>query len=142
MLIRQHVNFHNHAPSGRLTISWTTSQTPTQTRTQTEGATRTPTRTISPTQTDTPDATPTQNGAYIYYDAADNAFRIATGEYDGYIAEPRAGEWDIAAGHAILENAGGSVTDFDGNKILYGKENFKNPSLILKRSNNLKWVSN
>ena len=63
---------------------------------------------------------------------------IATGEYDGYVAEPRANEWDIAAGHAILENAGGSVTDFDGNKILYGKENFKNPSLLLKRSNNLK----
>ena len=27
---------------------------------------------------------------------------IATGEYDGYVAEPRACEWDIAAGHAIL----------------------------------------
>ena len=60
---------------------------------------------------------------------------IATGEYDGYVAEPRAYEWDIAAGHAILENAGGSITDFDGNEILYGKENFKNPSLILKRNN-------
>ena len=59
---------------------------------------------------------------------------IATGEYDGYIAEPRACEWDIAAGHAILENAGGSVTDFDGNEIFYGKENFKNPSLIIKRN--------
>ena len=62
---------------------------------------------------------------------------IAAGEYDGYIAEPRACEWDIAAGHAILENAGGCVTDFDGNEILYGKENFKNPSLILKRDKNL-----
>jgi len=62
---------------------------------------------------------------------------IATGEFDGYVAEPRACEWDIAAGHAILENAGGILTDFDGNKILYGKENFKNPSLIIKRKNNL-----
>ena len=62
---------------------------------------------------------------------------IATGEYDGYIAEPRACEWDIAAGHAILENAGGSITDFNGNEILYGKENFKNPSLIIKRDKNL-----
>ena len=62
---------------------------------------------------------------------------IATGEYDGYVAEPRACEWDIAAGHAILENAGGSITDFDGNEILYGKENFKNPSLIIKRDKNL-----
>ena len=62
---------------------------------------------------------------------------IATGEFDGYVAEPRACEWDIAAGHAILENAGGILTDFEGNKILYGKENFKNPSLIVKRKNNL-----
>ncbi len=57
---------------------------------------------------------------------------IAAGEYDGYVAEPRACEWDIAAGHAILEHAGGNITDFNGNEILYGKKNFKNPSLILK----------
>ncbi len=62
---------------------------------------------------------------------------IASGEFDGYIAEARACEWDIAAGHAILQSAGGIITDFNGNEILYGKENFKNPSLILKRSNNL-----
>ena len=60
---------------------------------------------------------------------------VATGEYDGYVAEPRAYEWDIAAGHAILEHSGGSVTDFKGNKILYGKENLKNTSLILKSKN-------
>ena len=60
---------------------------------------------------------------------------IATGEYDGYVAEPRACEWDIAAGHAILKHAGGKVTDFDGNEILYGKKDFKNPSLILKSKN-------
>ena len=57
---------------------------------------------------------------------------IAAGEYDGYVAEPRAYEWDIAAGHAILQHAGGSITDFDGKEILYGKKNFINPSLILK----------
>ena len=57
---------------------------------------------------------------------------IATGEYDGYVAEPRACEWDIAAGHSILEHSGGTVLDFDGNKILYGKKDFKNPSLVLK----------
>ena len=60
---------------------------------------------------------------------------IASGEYEGYVAEPRACEWDIAAGHAILKHAGGNVTDFDGNKILYEKKNFKNPSLILKSKN-------
>ncbi len=60
---------------------------------------------------------------------------VATGEYDGYVAEPRAYEWDIAAGHAILEHSGGSVTDFYGNKIIYGKKDLKNPSLILKSKN-------
>ena len=65
--------------------------------------------------------------------------RKPAGEYDGYVAEPRACEWDIAAGHALLENAGGKITDFEGNEILYGKENFKNPSLILKRSEDLKY---
>ena len=62
---------------------------------------------------------------------------VATGEYDLYVAEPRACEWDIAAGHAILIGAGGEVTDFNGNEILYGKKDFKNPSLILKRSSKL-----
>ena len=57
---------------------------------------------------------------------------IAAGEFDGYVAEPRACEWDIAAGHAILKHAGGIITDFDGNEILYGKKDFKNSSLILK----------
>ena len=63
---------------------------------------------------------------------------VATGEFDLYVAEPRACEWDIAAGHAILENAGGIIRDFDGNEIRYGKKDFKNPSLIIKRSDKLK----
>ena len=60
---------------------------------------------------------------------------VAACEFDGYVAEPRAYEWDIAAGHAILENAGGTVRDFNGNEILYGKKDLKNPSLILKSKN-------
>jgi len=60
---------------------------------------------------------------------------IAAGEFDMYVAEPRACEWDIAAGHAILEHAGGKITDFDGKEVLYGKPEFKNPSLILKSKN-------
>ena len=34
---------------------------------------------------------------------------VATSEYDLYVADPRACEWDIAAGHAILINAGGGT---------------------------------
>ena len=58
---------------------------------------------------------------------------IASGEFDFYAAEPRACEWDIAAGHVILEHAGGIIADFNGNEVNYGIIDFKNPSLILKR---------
>ena len=60
---------------------------------------------------------------------------IAAGEYDLYAAEPRACEWDIAGGHAILKHAGGKITDFNGDEILYGKPEFKNPSLIIRNKN-------
>ena len=60
---------------------------------------------------------------------------IAAGEFDLYAAEPRACEWDIAAGHAILVHAGGKITDFAGNDILYGKPDFKNPSIIVRNKN-------
>ena len=66
---------------------------------------------------------------------------VAAGEFDLYAAEPRACEWDIAAGHAILIHAGGEVTDFNGNEILYGKKDFKNPSIILKNKNIIKWMN-
>jgi len=62
---------------------------------------------------------------------------IASGDFDLYVAEARAFEWDIAAGHAVLNNAGGIVTDFEGNDIEYGKKDFKNPSIILKRTSDL-----
>jgi|TARA_B110000438_G_scaffold184209_1_gene175943 3'(2'), 5'-bisphosphate nucleotidase len=62
---------------------------------------------------------------------------LAAGEADIYAAEARAFEWDIAAGHAILLHSGGSVTTHDGEDIIYGKKNYKNLSLIAKRSSNL-----
>ncbi|MDC1159262.1 3'(2'),5'-bisphosphate nucleotidase CysQ [Candidatus Pelagibacter sp.] len=60
---------------------------------------------------------------------------VAASEFDLYVAEPRACEWDIAAGHAILVHAGGKITDFQGNDILYGKQDFKNPSIIAHNKN-------
>jgi len=62
---------------------------------------------------------------------------LASGEADIYAAEARAFEWDIAAGHAILEHAGGFITTHEGKKILYGKESYKNLSIIAKRAANL-----
>ena len=60
---------------------------------------------------------------------------VAAGEFDLYAAEPRACEWDIAAGHAIVVHAGGKIKDFNGNEIIYGKKEFKNTSIILKNKN-------
>tara|TARA_B100000579_G_scaffold400576_1_gene382371 strand:- start:82 stop:843 length:762 start_codon:yes stop_codon:yes gene_type:complete len=60
---------------------------------------------------------------------------LAAGEADIYAATARAYEWDIAAGHAILEHSGGIITTHEGKKFLYGKENYKNLPLIAKRSN-------
>ena len=62
---------------------------------------------------------------------------LASGEADIYAAKARAFEWDIAAGHAILEHAGGFVTTHEEEKILYGKESYKNLSIIAKRATNL-----
>ena len=62
---------------------------------------------------------------------------LASGEADIYAANARAFEWDIAAGHAILEHAGGTMKTQDEKEILYGKKNYRNLSLIAKRSFNL-----
>ena len=62
---------------------------------------------------------------------------IATGEYDVYAASERANEWDYAAGHAIAQNAGAIIKTLDGKPFLYGKEDYKNPSLLIRRSENL-----
>tara|TARA_B100000963_G_scaffold353651_1_gene368741 strand:- start:3556 stop:4335 length:780 start_codon:yes stop_codon:yes gene_type:complete len=62
---------------------------------------------------------------------------IATGEFDIYAARERANEWDYAAGHAIAQNAGAIIKTLDEKPFLYGKEDYKNPSLLIKRSNNL-----
>ena len=63
---------------------------------------------------------------------------LAAGEADIYAAQARACEWDIAAGHAILEHAGGTITSHEGKKFLYGKEKYKNLPIIAKRSGDLK----
>ena len=62
---------------------------------------------------------------------------IAAGEADIYAAKARAYEWDIAAGHAILEHAGGLITDHQNKKFFYGKSDYKNLPLLVKRGKTL-----
>jgi 3'(2'), 5'-bisphosphate nucleotidase len=55
---------------------------------------------------------------------------LAEGDADFY---PRFGttmEWDTAAGQAILEAAGGSVFDLDGERLRYGKHDLKNSGFL------------
>ena len=62
---------------------------------------------------------------------------IATGEFDFYAAKERAYEWDYAAGHAVAENAGAIITTLEDHHFKYGKDDYKNLSLMIKRSKNL-----
>ncbi|MCD6597455.1 MAG: 3'(2'),5'-bisphosphate nucleotidase CysQ [Bacteroidales bacterium] len=57
---------------------------------------------------------------------------IAEGKAEIY---PRLGptmEWDIGAGHSIIEAAGGSIQTADGKDLLYNKENLLNPWFIAR----------
>ncbi len=56
---------------------------------------------------------------------------VATGEADLYPRLGRTMEWDTAAGHAVLNGAGGAVVRFDDlTPLSYGKEDFANPFFI------------
>lgn len=57
---------------------------------------------------------------------------VAEGSADVY---PRTGptmEWDTAAAHAIVEQAGGSVTDLDGKPLQYNKPLLRNPGFVVR----------
>jgi len=56
--------------------------------------------------------------------------RLAEGAADHY---PRLGptrDWDVAAGHAILTAAGGTVTEPDGSPLKYGTSGLRIPSFL------------
>ncbi|HBN32133.1 MAG TPA: 3'(2'),5'-bisphosphate nucleotidase [Rhodobacteraceae bacterium] len=56
---------------------------------------------------------------------------VATGEADLYPRVGRTMEWDTAAGHAVLNGAGGQVIRFDDHTTLeYGKQGYANPFFI------------
>lgn len=59
--------------------------------------------------------------------------RVAEGSADIYPRLSAISEWDIAAGHAIVEAAGGSITDSRGQPIRFGlrKGDFSVPEFIV-----------
>lgn len=55
---------------------------------------------------------------------------LAAGEADLYPRLGRTMEWDIAAGQAVLEAAGGRVEELQGRPLRYGKPGFENPDFV------------
>ena len=55
---------------------------------------------------------------------------LAAGEADLYPRFGRTMEWDIGAGQAVLEAAGGRVEDLQGQPLRYGKPGFENPDFV------------
>ncbi len=55
---------------------------------------------------------------------------VAEGAADIYPRFGRTCEWDIAAGHAILNAAGGNITTTENDEMTYGKKDFFNPHFI------------
>lgn len=60
--------------------------------------------------------------------------RLAEGAADVYPRHGPTMEWDIAAGHAVLEAAGGSVRGLEGGPFGYGKADagFRNPGFVAR----------
>ncbi len=58
--------------------------------------------------------------------------RVAEGRADMYPRIGRTMEWDVAAGHAVLAAAGGTVETLDGEPLAYGKPGFDNPHFVAR----------
>jgi 3'(2'), 5'-bisphosphate nucleotidase len=56
--------------------------------------------------------------------------RIAEGTADLYPRLAPTHDWDIAAGHAIVQAAGGTVTDPDGSPLVYGTPDLLIPHFV------------
>lgn len=64
-----------------------------------------------------------------HWQALDSSLKlclIAEGRFDAYPRTGPTSEWDIAAGHAVLQAAGGRVITEDGTALRYGKAGFLN----------------
>ena len=60
------------------------------------------------------------------YSAGLKMAMVARGDVDLYANNyPAFHDWDICAGHILVDEAGGRVTDFTGNPIIYGAPGFK-----------------
>lgn len=67
---------------------------------------------------------------------------VAEGRVDCYPRLAPTMEWDTAAAHAILNEAGGCIIDTHGNPLFYNKECLINPNFIAtEKSNSAYWTA-
>ena len=57
-------------------------------------------------------------------------FTLLQGEAEIWYRSRRSFEWDTAAGHALLNAAGGKILTFDEHPLTYGKDNFENSGFV------------
>ena len=57
-------------------------------------------------------------------------FTLLQGEAEIWHRSRRSFEWDTAAGHALLNAAGGKILTFDEHPLTYGKDNFENSGFV------------
>ncbi len=67
--------------------------------------------------------------------------RIAAGEVDCYPRYGRTGEWDTAAGHAVLRGAGGDILNRAGERLQYSKVTPYNSHFVAVGDPSLAWWS-
>lgn len=67
---------------------------------------------------------------------------VATGEADLWIRAGQVWDWDIAAGQAIVESAGGKVVDLSGHLLVYGKSEtgYRHPPFIVRCAGLNNWA--
>jgi len=65
--------------------------------------------------------------------------RIAEGSADLYLRLSGINDWDLAAGHAIVEAAGGHVTTVDGKPLIYNTERQKLEPFIICGAQQQDW---
>ncbi|MGH8541322.1 MAG: 3'(2'),5'-bisphosphate nucleotidase CysQ [Stenotrophobium sp.] len=66
---------------------------------------------------------------------------LAEGQADLYVRRGRTSEWDTAAGHAVVSEAGGTVVDFSGQPLRYNvRDTLINPSFIAFGDTSRDWV--
>jgi len=65
---------------------------------------------------------------------------VAQGEADFYPRVVPTMEWDTAAAQCILEAAGGQLTDLAGRRLLYNRDDLRNPSLMAFGDPKIDWV--